>query len=218
VWVDDPRAVIDDEVRGPILEAVAALRAAGAKVDFAARPAIDPDQAHEVYQRLLQANMAARRPDYEELLARRARLDPGDDRPGARWLRQATASYKEVYDAINQRERLRWAWRSFFDRVDVLVAPVTCTAAFPHDHSEPLGQRTLTVNGQPAPYFAMLFWAGLATAPYLPATCAPVGLTRQGLPVGMQIIGPEMGDRTTIAVAALLAREIGGFRPPPNLA
>jgi len=39
-------------------------------------------------------------------------------------------------------------------------------------------------------------------------------LTAEGLPVGLQIIGPE-GDPTTIAFARLLATEIGGFVPPP---
>jgi len=137
-------------------------------------------------------------------------------RARAETLRAATASYKTFYDANNQRELLRWAWRAFFDRYDVVLAPVTATAAFPHDHSEPPVARTLTVNGQPQPYFSLLFWAGLATCSYLPATAAPVGFTPDGLPVGLQVIGPEMGDRTTIWVAAQLAREIGGFTPPPG--
>ena len=34
--------------------------------------------------------------------------------------------------------------------------------------------------------------------------------------VGLQIIGPEGEDRTTIEFARLLAAEIGGFVPPPK--
>jgi amidase len=44
---------------------------------------------------------------------------------------------------------------------------------------------------------------------------APIGLTGEGLPVGLQIIGPEGEDPTTIEFARLLAAEIGGFVPPP---
>jgi hypothetical protein len=36
-----------------------------------------------------------------------------------------------------------------------------------------------------------------------------------GLPIGVQIFGPSLGDRTTIAFAELLEREFGGFMPPP---
>ena len=55
----------------------------------------------------------------------------------------------------------------------------------------------------------------LAILSYLPATAAPIGLTEEGLPVGLQIIGPEDEDPTTIEFARLLAAEIGGFVPPP---
>ena len=47
----------------------------------------------------------------------------------------------------------------------------------------------MRINGIDRPYFGQLFWAGLATAPFLPSTVAPVGLTPGGLPVGLQLIG-----------------------------
>jgi amidase len=60
-------------------------------------------------------------------------------------------------------------------------------------------------------------WPSLALVPNLPATSAPIGLTRGGLPINVQIIGPYLEDRTTIGFAGLLAREFGGFRAPPQL-
>jgi amidase len=68
------------------------------------------------------------------------------------------------------------------------------------------------------PYAEQIFFAGLASLSYLPATAAPIGLTRDGLPAGLQIIGPEGQDLTTIEFARLLAAEIGGFVPPPAYA
>src|SRR5207247_1222665 len=50
------------------------------------------------------------------------------------------------------------------------------------------------------------------------ATAAPLGLTSAGLPVGVQIVGGEGEDPTTIEFARLLAAEIGGFLPPPAFA
>jgi amidase len=43
----------------------------------------------------------------------------------------------------------------------------------------------------------------------------PIGLSGEGLPIGMQIVGPSMEDRTTIAFAELIEREFGGFVVPP---
>ena len=50
-----------------------------------------------------------------------------------------------------------------------------------------------------------------------PATAFPVGLSRGGLPIGLQAMGPYLEDLTPIRFAALLAREIGGFRKPRGL-
>jgi amidase len=49
----------------------------------------------------------------------------------------------------------------------------------------------------------------MASLANLPATSAPIGKTRAGLPIGVQIIGPHLADRTTIAFAGLLEREYG---------
>jgi amidase len=47
---------------------------------------------------------------------------------------------------------------------------------------------------------------------------APAGLTPGGLPVGVQIVGPQYGDRACIAFAQLLEREYRAFVPPPGYA
>jgi amidase len=50
----------------------------------------------------------------------------------------------------------------------------------------------------------------------LPVTVTPIDRSQNGLPIGMQIIGPYLEDRTTIAFAEYIVREIGGFVPPPG--
>jgi amidase len=76
--------------------------------------------------------------------------------------------------------------------------------------------RKLTIDGQETPYFDQLGWAGMATYPNLPATVAPLGRSKDGLPFGVQIMGPYLEDKTTIAFAGLLEREFGGFVAPPG--
>jgi amidase len=58
-------------------------------------------------------------------------------------------------------------------------------------------------------------WSGIANLTGLPATQLPLGLSPEGLPVGVQIIGPWLEDRTLLKFAELIEREFGGFVPPP---
>ena len=76
--------------------------------------------------------------------------------------------------------------------------------------------RHIEIDGKEYPYVdAVLVWSALATMCGLPATVAPIGHSANGLPIGVQIIGPYLEDRTTIAFAELLEREFGGFVMPP---
>ena len=215
-WLDDPHAPVDGSVR-MILERVADdLRAAGVKVDDAARPVEDLAQVDAIYQRLLQGVMAGGLPQpvFDAMVAQAASLGSDDDDARARMIRAITQRKRDWNFADAVRHKIRARWAEFFTRFDVLLAPAACTAAFPHDH-RPFEQRTISVNGTEQPYFCHLSWAGLATAPLLPATVAPAGRTTDGLPVGVQIVGPYLEDRTTIAFARLIADVIGGFEPPP---
>src|SRR5436190_389294 len=102
-------------------------------------------------------------------------------------------------------------WTSRRSRRWMTTSSSASTPLSAHGPSEPLRARRMRINDAEHPYFAQLFWAGLATVALLPSTVAPVGLTAEGLPVGMQIVGPEFADLGTIWLAGELARLIGGF-------
>ena len=72
------------------------------------------------------------------------------------------------------------------------------------------------VNGKLQPSTTQMFWAGYSCNFYLPATVAPIGLAADGLPVGIQIVGPQYGDYTCIHFARLLEQGFQGFIPPPR--
>jgi amidase len=217
VWASAPEAPVDDSVARLIATAVAAIVKAGAKVDEGARPEVTLADNQRLFMQLLRAATAGRLTDeaYAEQVKIAETLSPDDMSPRAHTARGATMPQRAWGRANEQRNRLRYQWRDFFTRYDVLIAPVAATAAFPHDHNPDVGARRVIINGQPHPHVDIT-WAGLAALSYLPATAAPIGLTAAGLPVGLQIIGPEGDDPTTIEFARLLAQEIGGFIPPPG--
>jgi Asp-tRNA(Asn)/Glu-tRNA(Gln) amidotransferase A subunit family amidase len=73
-----------------------------------------------------------------------------------------------------------------------------------------------TVDGHSVPYLHGFAYPAVSTVAGQPATAFPIGRSREGLPIGLQAIGPYLEDRTPIRFAALLAREIGGFTRPPG--
>jgi amidase len=110
---------------------------------------------------------------------------------------------------------LRVRWQALFKEVDVILCPPMPTPAFPQDQS-PMMARELDVDGRKIRYLDQIAWCAIATLTGLPATVAPVGRTDGGLPVGVQIIGGYLEDRTTIGFAGLIEREFAGFTRPPG--
>ena len=217
VWASSPLCRIDASVANLFDRAIDAVVRAGATVDKTARPGIDDEEHHRLFMLLLRAATASRMrdEDFSRQQEIAATLTDDDISDRAAVARGATVLHRAWGNANEARTRLRYTWHEFFQRFDVLLTPVAATAAFLHNRNPNRDERTVNVNGKSAPYAEQLFFAGLASLSYLPATAAPIGLTEEGLPVGLQIIGPEGEDPTTIEFARLLAAEIGGFVPPP---
>jgi amidase len=144
-------------------------------------------------------------------------LAPDDPSYMAALVRGITMSHQDWIRASRTRTGLRARWLMLFQDIDIVLCPPMPTVAFAHDHSPQLA-RTLDIDGTKAPYNDQSIWAGFATLNGFPATTMPIGRTEEGLPVGVQIIGSYLEDRTTIKFAELIEREYGGFTPPPNFA
>ncbi|MFJ6674720.1 amidase [Actinosynnema sp. NPDC091369] len=207
-------------VRAGVHRVAAALVDAGAHVARHSPLLPDLTEAATLYMQLLVSGSVARFPveSHEELRARVAGLDADDRSLDAVRLRAMLFSHSDWMGANNRREVHRHGWRRFFAEFDAVVCPITPTPAFPHDHAPNPMRRRIDVDGVEHPYFDQLVWAGLATMPGLPATAIPTGRSPEGLPVGVQLIGPMFEDRTPLRLAELLEQEIGGFeeRRPGN--
>ena len=144
-----------------------------------------------------------------------AKLSPDDTSLGAERLRGVALSHRDWLMADGARARLRAQWRELFKNFDAVICPVLPTPAFPHDHSPEQETRRIDIDGKAYVYPDQLAWAGIATLPGLPSTAIPIGRSAEGLPIGVQIVGPWLEDRTPLKLAELIEREFGGFVPPP---
>jgi amidase len=218
VMLNDRNSEVDQEVQEQIQRLADFLGRKKVKVDDRARPDIDTDEAQRIYLRLLRSATSGGQSD--ETFRRNSEiarnLAPTDESYYARMMRGNTLSHRDWLAANETRHQMRLKWAEFFQEYDLLLSPAAASAAFPHDQAGERYTRTIVVNGRKVPGVDQLFWAGYSGLAYLPATVAPVGLTPGGLPVGVQIVGPQYGDLTCIAFARLLEREYYGFVPPPG--
>jgi amidase len=214
-----PLVPVSSEVRAAVDDLADRLEVAG--VTVRRHSAALPDQAEvaRTYMRLLQASVAASYPPeiYASAAAAAARVDPDDTSPAAERARGIVLSYRDWIAADTVRTRHRAQWAELFTDFDIVLAPVFSTPAFPHDQSPHQWARTLRIDGVEHDYNDQLVWAGNATAAGLPSTAVPVGRSSEGLPIGVQLIGPLFEDNTPIRFAALIEREFGGFVPPPAI-
>ncbi|RDH78392.1 amidase [Mycolicibacterium moriokaense] len=215
LWLDDPAYPIDTGVATALQAAAEALRAAGA-VD--ARPDVVLPDVVRLYQQFLYPILLSTtgRRSFDRLVAAAESLPDDDDGPMARTARFATQRYRDWVFANEKREQLRAVMAAFFADVDALLMPVAMVPAIAHDHSEPFPERVIETDGGIRPYTDLMAWIALASVTHLPATVVPVGFTPSGLPVGVQIVGPYLEDRTTLAVGRMLEELLGGFVAPPG--
>jgi amidase len=219
VWLDDPHAVLGHEVRDAIERLAAELEAAGATILTDVRPATPTDRWFALYYLLLLAKMSAdldeETRDFMATIAEGVPLDVADPMLAA--ARGATVSHAEWLGLEERRFQFMHEWDGVFEQVDVMLAPPAPVPAFPHDQT-PMAQRTLEVDGVLVPAIEHLVWAALATLPYLPGTVVPIARSAEGLPIGVQIVGPRWADRTTLAFARHVEQIAGGFVAPPGYA
>ena len=212
---DDAGARLASDVGTVYEQALSELGRAGVKMERGWPAGIDPEAQMKTFGYLLSALVTAdvgadQRQKFREQLQR----DPSDVfaagavEPHARWLHET-----------QQRLRVRATWQTYFESHDLFLMPVSVTAAFPHDHREPITSRVIETQDGKRPYVRDVpYWISFASLGGLPATAAPIGTTREGLPVGIQIVGPMWEDGTAIEFAALLSAIVGGFQAPPHFA
>ncbi len=216
LWLDDSVSPVDSVTQTGIERFASTLASAGATIDEAARPALGSSELHDIYCRLLSGVNGAGWPKkVREKFAAAAKtidgpLDAGDPATFSQRLgRDGVADHASWLSASERRAKAQAAWAEMFERVDVVLMPVSQTQAFEHDTEVTYSERMVAVDRGPdhethRPYHELLFWSGLATMPELPSVAMPLGAVN-GLPLGVQMVGPRWADRRLLGLAAAMA-------------
>ena len=211
-WLDDPDCRVEPEARELLEKAARTLAGEGARVDHEARPAFTLEKVADTFFALLQAALAGgTAPDKVEQYATAA-----GDAPASRTKRLIAMRHRQWLSYNERRLQMRKRWEEFFTQWDAILLPVMPCAAIAHDHSEPMASRMAAVGGEQRPYWDLTTWMAPAGACYLPATVIPVGKVSNGLPIGIQIVGPYLEDRTTLDIAGHLLAMVDGCPRPPG--
>ena len=214
-WLDDPDCPVSEDVSVVLEAAVSAIEADGVAVDRSARPDIAFNDVRRVGQPLISAATSPGRTEEELEALQEIISDPSADETLRMRAAASTMTHRDWLLLTEKRDRNRQLWSDFFTGFDVLLAPVAFVSAFEHQHEGTLYTRTLTVDGRVRPYSDLIVWTSQFGYVYLPSTVVPVGLTSGGVPVGIQVVGPYLGDRTTLGFARYLESLLGGYRVPP---
>lgn len=203
---------------------IQALVAAGAHVAVAQPEGFGDWREHmRLYLRLLHYMMSPRwTPEARAL--RVAELRRADDEFADAQVDGLTCTGAQLFLWHLERERVRAAWRAFFGDWDAMLCPAFHTPAFEHlaFDGPALGaaatHQRVTVAGHDLPYLRGIYFPHVSTLAGQPALACPAGVSPQGLPLAVQLIGPYLEDLTLTALAGALAREIGGAPRPPGFA
>jgi len=200
-WLDDPFCPVEPSVQAVHMRALNALESAGAHIEIA-RPDFDPRTVADAGVQLIRA---AATPVLSEQQLTKGRSE-------GRLL-----THVEWHALDRLRIEARHQWAAFFEGFDVVLCPVQPVPPILHQQPEPGGSNfAAQLTGMNRPYTDLIDWTALVGSAYLPSTVAPLGLTDTGLPIGVQIVGPFLSDRTTIAFARAIEDAVGGFTPPPR--
>ena len=215
VWPNDPFCTVENAIADAIEELATGIGKLGATVQET-NPGVSLQMNDDIYWNMSTPIIATGFPKstLEKMKEFLRNSDPNDTNPRVRHARAAFLKQKSWLSYNEQRLQIRAMWEEFFTSFDVLICPVAFTTAFDHNHEPDMYNRTITVDGVDRRYLELTVWPSVATLPQLPSVVVPIGQNADGLPIGVQIIGPYLEDYTPIAFAQAIEGICSGYNPP----
>ena len=118
------------------------------------------------------------------------------------------ATVVEYRSAAAERDAIRAEVLAYMEEHNILLLPVACVPA-----SDPR-QQSFTVEGKEIPWTELGSCCRAISILGFPVAVVPCGLSEEGLPVGIQVVGRPYRDREVLAVAEALEKAFGRVTPP----
>jgi len=202
------------ETREALARLAAALAGAGCRIERSGPLGFDWEAAWETWGEVFGAEVGAPMPLPVRLLfqLRFSRL-PGNSPIDRGVVRGAASSIRDYVTALSQRDALIAAIERFLGGVDAWLCPVAGVPAIAH---QPAGA-LVEIDGKKTPYHMAL---GGYTTPFNltghPVVVIPAGQSREGLPIGVQVVARRWKDMELLEVAEMVSAVTGGFQRPPG--
>jgi aspartyl-tRNA(Asn)/glutamyl-tRNA(Gln) amidotransferase subunit A len=183
-------APLDPQIAASVGHAVGQLAALGHHVEVGALP-LDLDFFVEAWPQIGQiglASMFAQHPDWEAQASPKYRemADTGRRLPASR-----------LWQIVERVKQLRRDSAAVFEQLDVIVMPAA--AALPWPLHEAFPRR---IDGMDVGPRGHAVYTGWVNAAGLPALALPTAPSREGLPIGLQLIGAYGSDDALLSLGA----------------
>jgi Asp-tRNA(Asn)/Glu-tRNA(Gln) amidotransferase A subunit family amidase len=206
-YADDGAASVSKETRAVVKDAAQALAGAGLEVIEEVPPGVERATGLwlSLFEYATQRFVRAAYEGREAEAGRAARLilerAEGRDAP----------TLETVLEAWEERDRVGASLLRWLERTPLFLAPVGAAPAFLHHE-----YGRIEVEGRAVPTFRAFAASHTANVFDLPAVCVPAGRTREGLPIGVQIVGRPFEEERVLAAARVVEEALGGWQPPPE--
>ena len=203
-YTDDDVAPVTEETRHAVAKAAGALNDAGLISEQRRAPGLE--RGYELWLKLFsRASVVQLRNVYTGREQEggdfvRWRLATADDTP--------TPTLDEYISAWMERDRLRQALDRWMGDIPLLVAPVGASPALKH------GALKVTVGATTLSAFRAFSYSQAFNVFDLPSVSVPAGVSADGLPIGVQIVGRPLQEETVLVAAAIVEEALGGWKLP----
>jgi len=203
-YTDDGTSLVTEETRIAVEDAACALADAGFTVEQVPPPGID--RGYELWLKLFaRASVVQLREVYSGHESEagdfvRWRLNTAEEMP--------SVSLDDYIKYWMERDRLREELLEWMEQYPVLLMPVGATPALEH------GTLRVTVKAKTFGTFRAFSYCQTFNVFDLPSVSVPAGRSRDGLPIGVQVVGRPWAEEALLDVAAVIEQALGGWQPP----